>query len=398
MMARPTDDARRRFAEAVVARLGEGARAFLYWKGRVALYAILRAMGVGPGDEVVLPGFTCVVVPNAILYLGAKPVYVDVRRETCNVSVAAVRDAITERTKVILCQNTYGLSAEVEDLVALARQRGIYTVEDCAHGFGGTYKGRPNGSYCDAAFFSTQWNKPFSTGLGGFAVVNNPELAPAMEALEAEKARPSFRETQMLRLLLLTRKHLVNDFTYWPLVAAYRWLSKRNLVLGSSQGEELSGPVMPRGYFKGMSRLQAAVGLRALDGLDEALTLRRRNAEVYTQFLESRGKNHVSRGLFEDHGFLKYPLLVRSRPELMEAAADAHVSLGDWFVSPLHPVECDWGRWGLDESACPVAAGLARSVVNLPTDTAKPRKVVAFLETRPDLIEPDAETPRDADD
>ena len=84
-----------------------------YWKGRVALYTALKAMGVGSGDEVILPAFTCVVVPNAILYLGATPVYVDIDKETLCAKASAVEAKISARTKCILIQNMLGLSSEV---------------------------------------------------------------------------------------------------------------------------------------------------------------------------------------------------------------------------------------------------------------------------------------------
>src|SRR5512147_1714648 len=87
---------------------------FLYWKGRIALYAVLKAMEVKEGDEIILPGFTCVVVPNAILYLGAKPVYIDISLDNYNFDVAKIESAISDKTKVILCQNTFGLSSNID--------------------------------------------------------------------------------------------------------------------------------------------------------------------------------------------------------------------------------------------------------------------------------------------
>ncbi len=149
---------------------------FLYWKGRVALYAILKSLDLSEGDEVILPAFTCVVVPNAIIYAGLKPVYVDISPKTLNMDISLVKDAITDKTKVILCQNTFGLSSNIEEIILIAKKFNLITIEDCTHGFGGTYKGKPNGSFCDAAFFSSQWNKPFSTGIGGFLLVNNEKI------------------------------------------------------------------------------------------------------------------------------------------------------------------------------------------------------------------------------
>jgi perosamine synthetase len=107
--------------------------------------------------------------------------------------------------------------------------------------------------------------------------------------------------------------------------------------LGSSQGGELDDIAMPRNYLKGLSTVQAREGLRALDHLDELLARRRKNAEIYTDFLEGKGKNHVARGLFPNHSFLKYPLRVNDRPTFQATAEKARVPLGDWFCSPLHP-------------------------------------------------------------
>ena len=110
---------------------------YFYWKGRVALYALLKAMGVGPGDEVIVQGYTCVVVANSIIYLGAKPVYVDIDLSTYNMNIEQMKEKITDKTKVIICQNTYGLSSNLEVLEQIAKEKGISTLEDCTHGFGG---------------------------------------------------------------------------------------------------------------------------------------------------------------------------------------------------------------------------------------------------------------------
>jgi perosamine synthetase len=86
---------------------------------------------------------------------------------------------------------------------------------------------------------------------------------------------------------------------------------------------------MPRNHLKGLSAVQAREGLRALDHLDELLARRRKNADIYTEFLEGKGKNHVARGLFPNHSFLKYPLKVSDRPTFQASAEKAQVPLGD---------------------------------------------------------------------
>ena len=226
---------------------------FLFWKGRVGLYAILKAMGIKQGDEVILPAYTCVVVPNAIIYLGATPIYVDILESTYNMDINQLEAAITDRTKVIICQNTYGLSSNLEQINSLAQQHKLYTIEDCTHGFGGFYQGKPNGQFCDAAFFSTQWNKPFSTGIGGFVTTKSAKIAANLQQLEKQQSTPSLKDNLSLKTLYFIKRYLINEITYWPLVKLYRLLSKYNLVLGSSSGGEISSTKMPDKFFKGFS-------------------------------------------------------------------------------------------------------------------------------------------------
>ena len=353
---------------------------FFYWKARIALYALLQAMGVQKDDEVILPAYTCVVVPNVILYLGAKPVYIDVCADSYNMDIAQVEQAITNRTKVIICQNTYGLSTDLEALNELAKANNLYTIEDCTHGFGGVYNGIPNGLFCDAAIYSTQWNKPFSTGIGGFAITQNKDISQKLIRLNADLIQPSVKERINLKLLYFVKHFLINDTSYWVLVRFYRWLSKHNLVVGSSSGGEINSITMPEGYFKAFSETQAKEGLRTLPKLNADLIKRKQSAEIYTDFLIKHGKNHVAKQWFANHAFLKYPLLVNNRDEFMQLAEQHRIALGEWFTSPLHPVEGDLSAWQFDAKQYPVATYLASHVVNLPTTPKDINRVVRFLE------------------
>lgn len=367
--------------------LDENSNIFFHYKGRVSLYAILKSMGIEEGDEVIIPAYTCVVVPNPIIYAGAKPVYVDIDPDTYNMNTDLLEKAITSKTKVIVCQNTYGLSSGIEQIIDVAKKHKLYTIEDCTHGFGGQYHGNPNGTYCDASFFSMQWNKPFSSGVGGFALINNPSLLEPMRQLEAEKIPVSLREKINLKILYFVRRYLLTNFTYFTLVKLYRWLSKHNMVVGSSSGEEISSVKKPKRFFKNYSNVQAKEALRNLKGFDDVLLRRKKNARVYTDFLSETGKNHVSIDLFDDHAFLKYPLRVIDRDRFFHLAEKANIPLGDWFVSPIHPVQQDLSAWYFDAENYPVAVEMAKKVVNLPTDIKTTGKLIQFLKKHIDFIE-----------
>lgn len=359
---------------------------FLYWKGRIALYALLKAMDIKEGDEVILPAYTCVVVPNAILYLGAIPVYVDIDPNTYNADLNKIAETITPKTKAIICQNTFGLSSNVDGIVSLAKEHGLFTLEDCTHGFGGTYNGKHNGTYCDAAFYSTQWNKPFSTGIGGFSLVNNQNLIEPLKIINQNLLSPALIDRITLKLLYFVRKRLLVGSTYWILVKFYRFLSKHNLVLGSSSGEEISSVMQPKDYFKSISNVQIKEGIKNIKNLPSMLDLRKKNARIYTEYLINHGKNHVPYNQFENHSFLKYPLLVKDRDYVIQLAEQNKIELGEWLNSPIHPIQKQYELWRLNPDLYPKAVFAGRNMINIPTDTHEIQKVIEFLSIIEDYI------------
>ncbi|MGI0148096.1 MAG: DegT/DnrJ/EryC1/StrS family aminotransferase, partial [Thermoplasmata archaeon] len=126
-----------------------------FWKGRVALYAILRTLEIGHEDEVILPAFTCVVVPNAVRFAGATPVYADIVPGGYNLDPAGVERAVTPRTRAIIVQHTFGIPADLDPLLEIARRHGLAVIEDCAHSLGSEYRERGVGTFGLAAFFSS---------------------------------------------------------------------------------------------------------------------------------------------------------------------------------------------------------------------------------------------------
>jgi perosamine synthetase len=377
----------KKFKEQIASVLDtDPARIHLYWKGRVALYALLKAAGIKNGDEVIMPGFTCVVVPNAVIYTGARPVYVDIQRTSLNPSFADIRAAVTNKTRVIILQNTFGLSSELVEITEWAKSKGILTFEDCTHGFGGLYQGKPNGTFCDAAFFSTQWNKPFSTGIGGFSAVFNETLLNALIDVNKSLIKPSWYEDALLLILITSRKLLLSPLTYYFLRNFYRLLSKFNLTIGSSSGDELKDPVIPVSYFKAMGKTQVKAGIHEMKSLGRVLSIRKNNALIYTQKLSQHGKYHVSPDLHQNHCFLKYPVLVKDKKKFEDSARREGIELGDWFVSPLHPVERDFEKWHLLSANVPVGTTISSQIMNLPTDTKDPEHVLSFLDKNLDLI------------
>ncbi|NEN22559.1 DegT/DnrJ/EryC1/StrS aminotransferase family protein [Cryomorpha ignava] len=359
---------------------------FLFWKGRVGLYTALKACGVRKGDEVIVQAFTCVVVPNSIIYTGAAPIYVDIERHSFNASFEDIEEKVTDKTKVIITQNTYGLSSSVKRISEYCAENGIICIEDCTHGFGGMHDGKSNGSYADFAFYSTQWNKPFSTGIGGILRVNNLKYLPEIQELERSAITPTTREKHMLNALIKARRYFLNDISYWLLLKLYRQLTAWKIVVGSSSPEEIEAPEIPEAFLKKGCNTQHREGIRSLKRLAVVLKRRKANALAISAFLKSHGKTYVSSDLQANHSFLIYPILVTNRAEFMNLAENAGLPMGDWFVSPLHPVTANFNLWGLNCEDFPVATKISSQIINIPLDRKSLKKYFGFLDANQHFI------------
>lgn len=363
--------------------LGAG-RAFSFWKGRVALYAILKALGIAEGDEVILPGYTCVMDVNPVKYLGAKPVYVDIEPATFNINVSLLPEKITPKTKVIIAQHTYGYPCDMDAIMDIAGENGIPVVEDCCLSLGSKYRGKTVGTMGLAAYFSFQWNKPYTTGLGGMAVTSDSALADKIEQLRAsEMCLPSAKGVFMLWAQLIIYRSIVYPRTTALAQALFRYLTSKGAVVGSSSASEFQ-PTMAPDFFKGISGIQARGGLRQLKKIEQNIAHRLEMAQLYDQLFQQRGwlPRKYDRTTVQPV-MVRYPVRITQKQEALAEAAKAGVELGSWFECPLHPIETPLAAYNYQVGMCPQAEKACREVVNLPlhlrANEKTAKKTVEFI-------------------
>lgn len=143
--------------------------------GTIALHLALVALGIGKGDEVIVPTFTMIASTFAICYTGAKPVFVDADRDSWNIDVKKIEEKITSNTKAIMPVHIFGKMCDMDAIKAIAEKHNLYIIEDAAEAHGATYHGKKAGSFSDIAAFSFFANKNITTGEGGMVVTNNKE-------------------------------------------------------------------------------------------------------------------------------------------------------------------------------------------------------------------------------
>jgi len=151
--------------------------------GTAGLHLCIKALGIGEGDEVIVPSFTFIAAANAIRYERAQPVFVDIDAESLNMSPASIEQAITPKTRAILVVHTFGRPAEMAAIMEIASRHRLLVIEDACEAIGATYQGRKAGSFGDAAVFAFYPNKQITTGEGGMVVTRQPELAERIRAL-----------------------------------------------------------------------------------------------------------------------------------------------------------------------------------------------------------------------
>ena len=189
--------------------------------GTAGLHLCVRALGIGAGDEVIVPAFTFIAAANACRYEGAQPVFVDIDAETLNMDPACVEAAITPRTRAIMAVHTFGVPAQMDVILRIADRHGLYVIEDACEALGSSYQGRQVGSFGHAAVFAFYPNKQITTGEGGMVVTRDPLLAGAIRAMRNQGRYPSDSWHQ----------HSVLGFNYR--------LSEINCALGCVQMERL---------------------------------------------------------------------------------------------------------------------------------------------------------------
>jgi perosamine synthetase len=169
--------------EAALARRCGTQHAVAVSSGTAALHIAVRALGLGPGDEVITTPFSFIASSNCLLYEGVRPIFVDVEPDTLNIDAEQASDAVSERTRAILGVDVFGHPADWDALNALAVEHGLHTVEDSAEALGSTYRGRPAGGLADVGVFGFYPNKQITTGEGGALVTDHDRLATLGESL-----------------------------------------------------------------------------------------------------------------------------------------------------------------------------------------------------------------------
>ncbi len=297
-----------------------------------ALHIALLALGIGPGDEVIVPDLTWVATANAVRYTGATPIFADVQPISWCLDPASMESKITEKTRAVIPVHLYGHPAEMERIVAIARKHNLYIVEDAAPAIGAECNGRRTGTYGDFAAFSFQGAKLLVTGEGGILLTNNKELYKRAYTIWDQGRRPG---------------------TFWI--------------------EEL-------GYKYKMANLLAALGLGQLERVDDFIEAKRRIFSWYEtgladcKLLELNREDVWARSIYWMSSILLHENAGLSTKQLSEELKHRNVD-----TRPVFPAISQYPIWSKPQDAQPRAARIAAQGLNLPSGVCLKRQQVEYV-------------------
>lgn len=288
--------------------------------GTVALHLALVALGIGEGDEVIVPTLTFVATANAVRYTGAKPVFIDSHPDYWCIAPDKIEGAISPRTRAIIPVHLYGHPCDMDAITDIAKRRNLYIIEDAAEAHGAEYKGKKVGSFGAIACFSFYGNKLITTGEGGMCLTGDEALAEKMKILRNHGMNPEKR--------------------YWYDVVGFNYR---------------------------MTNLQAAVGVAQLKKLDRFITRKREIAKTYNSLLKSvKGINLPPEMPWAKNVYWMYSVLVTEefgidRDSWIKELEGKGIETRPFF-SPVHLMpHYNQGR------TFPIAEELSQKGINLPS-------------------------------
>ena len=290
--------------------------------GTAALHLLMLAHGLEEGDEVITTPFTFIASANAVLYTGARPVFVDVESDTFNIDPALVESAITPRTKAILAVDLYGHPADIGELRSIADRRGLLLIEDACQAHGATIDGVKTGALGVGATFSFYPTKNITTGEGGMVTTSDPDIAQRVQLLRQHGAQQRYHH---------------------------------DIV----------------GYNFRLTDIAAAIGVAQLRKLDRFNAIRRRNAAVLTGGLQGvPGLRTPPERQGFGHVYHQYTVAVeRSRDQLQQRLHDLGIGTAVHYPVPVHRQPA-YIKLGYGNMSLPVADRAASEVLSLPVHPA----------------------------
>jgi len=343
--------------------------------GRASLYIILKALGISEGDEVIIQSFTCMALVVPFVWLDITPVYTDIDPDTYNMSIDSLKGRITDRTRAVVVQHTFGIPAEIEKIKSYLdelnkdreQDKKIYLIEDCAHCLNIKINNKYLGSFGDVSFFSFGQDKVISCTQGGCIVCNDKSIQDKVEKIyeeisEMDDKKIKYNLTYPLLWNIIKRLYDKPQFVYNSKRFSLFTIGKFLIILFRSLGlikpqASVSNFGSPQRDVCKLSFQQKHLLKNQLDKIDRFTKHREEIVSEYSRLL----------GLDLSGSLIRYPILVADPEKVRLSLQKIGVISGNWYNHPVIPRGIDFEKISYHLGSCVNTEYTMEHIINLPT-------------------------------
>lgn len=325
---------------------------YFFLSGRMGLYSIINALGLSPDDEIIIPAFTCVAVPNAIMYANVKPIYVDISFKDFNIDAKKIEQKISKKTKAIYAQHTFGYRCNTKQLRDLANKYNLYLIEDSAHYL---KKNQIANSLADVTYFSTDRSKILNTFMGGFISTNNLKIKELLDNYYCSVNEINIFLELRIYISFLFEIILLNKYIFVFGKYFHILLTKIRFIFFFR--DELCTKLPLHYHFP--SKMPYGIKellIRQFSSVDYNLLHRKKVCYLLDKFFKKKST---------DLSLLRYPVLVKDKKIIKLIFSEYDFNI--WFTSIAEGRDKNFNEIHYTPGTCPNAEYVTKYIFNFPT-------------------------------
>lgn len=351
-----------------------GGKVITYASGRMAFYSILKTLNLQKDDEVILTGFTCSVMVNAVVRTGAKVIFADIDPDTFGSSPLEISKLISKKTKVIVAQHSFGIPCKIDIIQRITKEKNIFLIEDCALSFMSKYKGITLGNWGDAAIFSTDHSKPLNTLIGGFAYTNSLTLFESLK--DIHKYLPDIPIKQQYKIY-----HRICFEAKYFNPGLYRFLKLKEFIdiifhkiFGESKVpifliSDISSIPIRNSYYPYPSKFPVFLSYLGLLELEKYKTSIHQRKLLMRCMLDDLSLKVDLPASYNDSDNDIVPLRLAfcTESKIIHNEVSKFIDVDwFWFTKPIESTPEDLTAFSYIPGSCPVAERVGKTIVNIP--------------------------------
>ncbi len=375
------------YEEKFASYVGSG-KCISFAAARMAFYALMKSLSIDKGSEVIITGFTCAVMANAVIRTGANIIYADIDPKNYGSSYQDIKNKITPRTKMIVAQHTFGVPCDIKKISTLCNSLGIFLLEDCALSFDSKCEDKKLGNYGDAAIFSTDETKPINTIIGGLIYTKNDTLFNKLNMLRKNSFELNKdHQTRIYKKFLFSRKYYnPNKYVFGRIMNSVNLIlnkliygNKKPVTLNLDSTHKVENTNLSYPYPAKLPTFVARIGLYELENWDKEKKLRKTNFDQYKKLFLNKNISCIYDDISQEITPLRF-LIVSHDLNIKIKNNLYNFFIGDsWFSSPLIGTKESPVLFGYKIGDCPVAENICKNIINLPCNL-EPSFAKKFIE------------------